>query len=232
MVQKPDQFDFLAYLAQISDHENGSDKTESGRIPSLNELSEQVGVSIASLREQLGVARALGLVEVRPKTGIRRLPYRFAPAVTESLTYAIARDRKYFDDYSDLRKHIEADFWYQAIPELTEEDKLYLNELIDKAWTKLNGNPVRLPHQEHRELHLCIFSRLDNIFVQGLLEAYWDAYEEVGLNRYEELDYLKKVWEYHRKIVANIISEDYEAGHRLLLEHMDLINYREPIIKS
>ena len=61
--------EFLRYLASHPEAENG--------LPSLNKLSEDLGISLAALREQLEVARALGLVEVRPRTGTRRLPFSF-----------------------------------------------------------------------------------------------------------------------------------------------------------
>ena len=54
----PDISEFLRYLATNEEAESG--------LPTLNELSEELGVSLASLREQLEVARALGLVEVKP----------------------------------------------------------------------------------------------------------------------------------------------------------------------
>jgi hypothetical protein len=63
--------EFLRYLAQHGD-------TNGQQLPALNDLSRELGVSIASLREQLEVARALGLVEVRPRTAQVRQPY---PAV-------------------------------------------------------------------------------------------------------------------------------------------------------
>ena len=72
-----EQSAFLQYLTERTD-------AEGDRLPPLSELSQQLGVSIASLREQLEVARTLGVVEVRPKVGIRRLPYRFKPAVLTS----------------------------------------------------------------------------------------------------------------------------------------------------
>ena len=55
--------------------------------------------------------------------------------------------------------------------------------LIERALEKLRGTPVQVPHEEHRKLHLMIYSRLDNPFVTGILEAYWDAYEAVGFKR-------------------------------------------------
>ncbi|MDH5506691.1 MAG: FCD domain-containing protein [Anaerolineae bacterium] len=225
MARKQPNFDLLAYLAASSGEHNGYDEPD--RIPPLNELSKSYGVSIASLREQLEVARALGIVEVRPRTGIRRLEYTFAPAVHESLSYAIALDRENFEKYSDLRKHIETAYWHQAVAALTDEDRVELDELVEHAWSKLHGDPVQIPHQEHRQLHLTIYRRLDNPFVVGMLEAYWDAYEQIGLNRFEGLEYLESVWAYHRRMVAAIVAADYDSGYQALIEHMELI-YRRP----
>jgi DNA-binding FadR family transcriptional regulator len=213
------KFDFLAYLS--SDHK----EEENGecRIPPLSKLSKEQGISIAALREQLGVARAFGFVDVQPRIGIHRLPYNFTPAVRTSLSYAISLDRKYFEDFSNLRRHIEADYWFEAVERLTEDDIKHLQQLVESAWRKLENPSPQLPHQEHRELHLTIYGRIDNVFVNGLLEAYWDAYEAVGYNRYTELDYLKSVWHFHQKIVDAIAAKDYKSGYMLLLEHMDLL---------
>ena len=96
--------EFLNFL--ISQCDSGND-----RVPSLKELIQKLGVSVTSLREQLEGARVLGVVEVKPKTGIRRVPYRFQPAIRQSLSFAIAEDPKNFTLYSDLRRHIEAAYW-------------------------------------------------------------------------------------------------------------------------
>lgn len=229
MLRKQRPFDFLEYLANGS-AENGH--AVGDRLPSLQELSEEQGVSISVLREQLRVARALGLVEVRPRTGIRRLPYSFTPAVTESLYYAIARERGRFDQFADVRKHLEQAYWREAVSSLTSEDHAKLRQLVDQAFDKLRNEPVRLPHPEHRELHLTIFRHLQNPFVIGLLESYWEAYEEVGLSRYEGLAYLEEVWSYHRRIVEAIIAGDIEASHAALVEHFELIDQRPRVAET
>jgi DNA-binding FadR family transcriptional regulator len=213
------KFDLLKYLSS----QRISSNPDKCSIKSLKELSEEHGVSIAMLREQLSVARALGLVEVKPGTGIQSLPYRFAPAIQASLSYALSLDRNYFSQISSLRRNIEKVYWFDAVEKLTDEDIDKLNALVEKAWNKLKSSPPRLPHAEHRALHLTIYGRVENAFVVGLLEAYWDAYEQVGLNQYTKLEYLKAVWNYHRKIVQAISSGDYELGYKYLLEHMDLL---------
>src|SRR5574339_386352 len=215
----PDISEFLRYLAAHEEIENG--------LPSLKKLSQELGVSLASLREQLEVARALGLVEVKPRLGTRRRTYSFTPAVRQSLGYALALNDGHFQKYSDLRNHIESAFWYEAVQELTAEDKRELQNLVARAWTKLRGTPTQVPHEEHCSLHLMIYSRLENPFVTGILEAYWDAYEAVGLNVFAGgYEYLEEVWRYHQQMVDSICNGNFEAGYEALVRHTDLLYHR------
>ena len=215
----PEISEFLRYLASHPEAESS--------LPSLNELSRELGISVAGLREQLEVARALGLVEVRPRTGTRRLAYSFAPAVKQSLMYALALNQSYFQKYSELRTHIENAYWDEAVALLTEDDKFELQNIITHAFDKLRGSPAQVPHEEHRKLHLLIYSRLNNPFVAGLLEGYWEAYESVGLNMYAGgMDYLEEVWGYHQIMVESICDGNYAAGREALVKHIDLFAHR------
>lgn len=216
----PDISEFMHYLATHSEADED--------FPSLKELSVELGVSLASLREQLEVARALGLVEVRPRLGTRRRAYSFTPAVRQSLRYALALDDVHFRKYAELRNHIEAAFWYKAVETLTEGDHRDLETLVRRAWEKLRGSPIQVPHEEHRNLHLWIYRRLENPFVTGILEAYWDAYETVGLNVFAgDYEYLQEVWRYHQKMVEAICNGDTQAGYDALVAHTDLL-YQRP----
>jgi DNA-binding FadR family transcriptional regulator len=198
------------------------------RLPSLEELSDRLGISTGKLREQLEVARAMGLVEVRPRTGIRLAEYNFLPAVRFSLMYALASDPSQFEAFGHLRSQVEAAFWHQAVGLLTADDLQHLRGLIASAWARLNGQPIQIPHAEHRELHLTIFRHLNNPFVKGLLEAYWEAYEAVGLSLFSDYQYLREVWTYHEAIVDALEAGDVNEGHRLLLLHTTLLRHREP----
>jgi DNA-binding FadR family transcriptional regulator len=208
--------EFLRYLA-----DNAGKPGE--RLPSIPDLADQLGISIGKLREQLEVARVLGMVEVRPKTGIRTNSYSFTSGLRTSLMFALAVDPSYFEHYGVLRNHIEACFWHEAVGLLTPKDIEHLQQLVDTAWEKLQGDPIQIPHEEHRELHLRIFARLENPFVLGLLEAYWEGYEAVGLNVYADYAYLCEVWEYHQSMVQAICDGEYEAGYQALVEHTGLL---------
>src|SRR6266498_792732 len=216
----PDISEFMRYLATHDEAERG--------LPPLKDLSEQLGLSLATLREQLEVARALGLVEVRQKLGTKRRDYSFTPAVRQILRFALALDDDHFRKYSELRNHVEAAFWYEAVEKLTSEDKQELQLLVQRSVEKLDRTPIQVPHEEHRKFHLLIYSRIENPFVTGILEAYWDAYETVGLNVFAGgYEYLQEVWRYHESMVEAICSGDYKAGHEALIAHTDLL-YQRP----
>ena len=218
-------FDFL--VTSILEGDNDTD-----RIPSLSTLSKELGVSVARLREQLEVAKALGFVEVRPRTGIRRLPYSFTPAIWQSLSFVIAIEPDQFMSFAVLRRQIELAFWNQAVQSLTNQDLVILKDLMKRAFQKLNGTPIRIPHTEHKQLHLTIYSRLNNPFVLGILEAFWEAYEAVRLNLYSEYNYLLEVWNYHQQMVDAICSGNFDAGYRALLEHTDLLYHHPEAMNS
>lgn len=217
MILSKIESDFLCYLLE-SDIEPGE------RLPSLADLSDEIGVSMGKLREQLEVARTMGLVEASPRRGITRLEYDFGPAVRLSLLMALGLDPQSFQAFGALRLHLEASFWDEAVVLLTPDDVAHLQGLVESALHQLRQPYIRIPHQEHRELHLTIFKRLQNPFVKGLLDAYWEAYEAAELNTYADYEYLLTVWQYHENIVDAIARQDYECGKRLLIEHMSLLN--------
>jgi DNA-binding FadR family transcriptional regulator len=207
--------EFMRYLAAHPAAGNG--------LPPLTELSLELGISVATLREQLEVARALGLVDVRPRIGIRRLPYSFLPTIRHSLAYAMNLDSSHFLAFSDLRRHLEDAYWHEAVQKLTPEDHASLQDLLQRAENKLNGTPIQIPHEEHKKLHLTIFRHIDNLYVSGILEAYWEAYEAIGLNVYNDINYLQEVWQYHRQMIEAISSKKFDEGHKALVKHTDLI---------
>jgi DNA-binding FadR family transcriptional regulator len=153
---------FLKYLVEI-------DAVPGVRLPALSDISGELGISIGKLREELEVARSLGLVSVRT------------------------------------------------------EDKFRLRKLVNQAWDKLRGEPIHIPNSEHRQLHLTIFGRLENPFVQGILAAYWDAYEASELTRFASYAYWVKVWTYHEQIVEALCNNNFEKSRQLLVEHFSLL---------
>ncbi len=193
------------------------------RLPTLSEIGSELGMSVGKLREQLEVARCFGLVSVRPRVGIVREEFDFATAVLTSVLFGLGSGEANFNQFSQIRQSIEQNFWHEAVSLLTDEDKAKLEQLVAQAWEKLRGTPIHVPNNEHRQFHLTIFSRLQNPFVQGILEAYWDAYEASETTRFVTYQYWVDVWTFHQKIVEALSQNELEQGRQLLVEHFSLL---------
>ena len=201
-------------------------KDPHSEIPPIQKLSSELGVSTACLREQMELAKNLGIITTQPRKGIAILPYQFKPAVEKSLYYAINLDLKYFHQFSELRNHLERAYFIESARLLDANSIDELKLFVDLAQTKLKGFPVQIPHQEHRNYHLTFFKPLKNVFLTGFLESYWDMYEQVGLDLYNNLEYLINVWDYHRRIIKEIEAGEFDNAERLLIAHMELIDMR------
>jgi DNA-binding FadR family transcriptional regulator len=207
---------FLRYLID-------NDVPPGQRLPALNDISLEMGISVGKLREQMEVARKMGLVSVRPRLGIQREPFEFSQMLLDGVLFGVATGEANFEQFNQLRQVVEAGFWDQAVDLLTAEDKERLRVLVIRAWDKLRGEPIHLPNGEHRELHLTIFGRLENPFVRGVLEAYWQAYEASEMTRFASYAYWTEVWTYHEKIVEALCNNEFALGRRLLVEHFSLL---------
>lgn len=207
---------FLQYLAKQA-------SCGTNRIPSLTELSKELGISVASLREQLEIARVLGFVEVKPKTGIKWLPYNFESSILVSSTYAIELSQSYFDQFRDLRNHLESIYFYEAVALLTPDDLSQMFNIIGEAEKKIGSIPSKTPHIEHRDWHLILFSHVENVFLKGILSVYWEIYKKQGYSVVSDETYLRNVWLYHRKITDYLAIAEYSSAYQAFLEHKDLI---------
>ncbi len=211
---------FLDYLIEFN-------KSQNHDIPSIQEISEDLGISTATLREQMELAKNLGFITAQPRKGVELLPYKFTPAASKSLYYAVNLDYAYFFQYSEVRSHLEKAYFLESVEQLSVEDLHKIHRFVEIAVEKLNGDPIRIPHEEHRSYHLSFYAHQQNVFLIGILEAYWDVYEHMGLNLYTDLDYLKNVWAYHEKIINLCIDGHIKDAYELLGKHMEFIYERK-----
>ena len=72
-----------------------------------------------------------------------------------------------------------------------------------------------------------IYEKLNNVFVKGLLESYWDVYELIGLDLFTDIAYLENVWLFHEKIINAIRRKEFPEAYLLLNDHMELIYERK-----
>lgn len=228
MPQNQLPYDILQYIVDVDESRPEHERGQEIKLPPMDELAQTMGVSRGKLREELVAAQAYGIVEMRPGDGTYILPFSFYPPTQTLILYAIERDRRYFDQFYRMRVELETAFWDRAVSNLTQEDKEKLQHIVECAERKLKGTPVEIPHSEHRDFHVLIFGKLENEFVQGILMAYWDAYEAVGLHRYFDLSYYETMWASHRAMAEAIVAGNYDEGKRILVEHATMLQDRLP----
>jgi len=205
----------LSYLA--------SNAKEGKSIPSIAQLSEDLGLSTSAVREQLEVARQLELVEIKTKTGIQTSSFSAAPAICLAYHYGLEMQPDLIWDLLSVRQHLELAYWQEAVVNLSKKDVEYLAEIIDAAFSKINGDPVTIPVEEHKEFHLSIYRPLNNSFLLGILESYWNISQESGIHNLIDKNYLQNVWTYHRKIQQAIATKEYDLGFQALKTHFELV---------
>jgi GntR family transcriptional repressor for pyruvate dehydrogenase complex len=199
---------------------------EPAKLPPTDDLIRELGISRGKLREELLAAQAYGVVEMRPGDGTYVRPFEFYTAAQTLVLYSIACDWKNFECFYELRVQLELGFWEEAVSCLDQADKAQLTLILEQSERKLGGKLVEIPHREHRDFHLLIYSHLKNKFVRDLQRAYWDAYEAVGLHRYFDLSYYKQMWRSHKKIVEAILANRYQEGKDILAAHFTLLDSR------
>ena len=205
----------LSYLANSA--------KEGKSIPSIAQLSNDLGLSTSSLREQLEVARQLEFVEVKTRTGIQTSTFSAAPAICLAYRYGLEVEPDMIWDILSVRQHLELSYWQEAVVHLTKKDVGYLNEIIESAFRKINNQPVVIPIEEHKEFHLSIYRSLNNSFLNSLLEAYWQIYQETDVRVYSDKTYLESIWAYHRKVQQAIASKEYDLGYQALMTHFEIV---------
>ena len=130
---------FLRYLID-------NDIPPGQRLPAMNDISLEMGISVGKLREQMEVARKMGLVSARPRLGIQREPFEFSKIILDGVLFGLATGEANFEQFSQLRQIVETGFWDQAVELLTVTDKERLRSLIAQAWEQLRGEPIHLPN--------------------------------------------------------------------------------------
>lgn len=213
-------------LQYIVDNDLAGCIDDTTKLPAMGTLAKELGVSRGKLREDMITAQAFGVIDMRPGDGTYIRPFDFYSAIRPLVLYSVICDCQNFDRFYRLRAQLEVAFWEQAVSMLEGSDMDELERVLVSAEQRLGGRPVEIPHKEHREFHLLVFGRLGNPFVQGLLKAYWDAYEAVGLHRYFDLSYYERMWSSHKAMVHAIRAGQIQEGRDVLIQHFTLLEDR------
>jgi DNA-binding GntR family transcriptional regulator len=126
-----------------------------------NKLADELGVSMAPVREALKGLEAEGLVTIQPRRG--------AFVVEVSIS---DMDELYF-----TRQLIEGEAMYLAVPRLTEADFADLQGMIDTMRAATAKEDISTYIAYNRHFHLRIYAALDNQHLLQVIQMLWERSE-------------------------------------------------------
>jgi DNA-binding FadR family transcriptional regulator len=188
-------------------------------IPSEQVLAQELNVGRPALREGLRALETLGIV--RGRQGARRVLHSFdlAPLVRH-LTTSLAPTPESVHELLEVRRVLEVSFFPHVMSLFTREDIARLRFLADKMTEKAARGEVFL--KEDADFHAALFARIHNRVLTGLLEAFWELFEETSSETTTGSD-LPATARSHAQIVDAIESGDAAlAAHQLNSHFFDV----------
>lgn len=188
------------------------------RLPIERELSEQLGISRASVRQALTGLAAIGLVESRPGDG---------SYVTERRTdFTWQLDAASALEILEGRRAVESGTARLAALRRTDDDLEQLTEIVRTMDEQVDEgvHPVDTDRQFHRSIavasHNPVLLQAMDALVEQMKGPEWHRIKLWGLRGEEQTDRIQRQ---HRQILAAIRDQDERLAEKLLQEHIDRI---------
>ena len=203
------------------------------KLPSERELSEQMGVSRTSIREDIRVLETMGVVESRQGEG-NFICSNVNKSLIEPLSLIFKLNNGNWEDVIELRQALELETVKFASKRVTKEEADEMKFIINKMEEEINNQNrneilVNLDQKFHNKIASisknylieCLFLTSSNLF-----EEFIDDARRKIVNKYSDERVLLNQ---HKEIYNAIISNDSNLAYKKMEEHMNLIkeNYKE-----
>lgn len=193
-------------------------------LPTEQELLEELGVGRNSIREALKVLEALGILEIRHGFGTF-VGGQALTAMTRGLSFrgrlALHHGGREALELVEVREALEAGLLRSVIPLMTDEHLATIKAAYDDMESSVREGRW---HAKYDQLfHASIFAPLGNDLLSGLLDVFWQVYnniaallDEVAPMTQGETDELLDA---HRQLYLAIEARDVDLSVTLMREH-------------
>ena len=196
-----------------------ADATQEPRLPPERVLSEQLGVSRASLREALSALNELGVLESRGKAKYARTARARAALVAR--VAATEPEQELITDPIEVRRMLEPEVAARAAERVTERG---LSEL--DGWLRLMDEAASRGErfiEYDSAFHVSIARATGNHTLVQLIAALTDALRESRERSFEPAEAVERALEDHRLILAALHARDPGAAREAMRQHLDHI---------
>lgn len=140
------------------------------RLPTEEQMAEQLGVSRTALREALRGMEALDIIAVQQGVGRVVLPFSFQPLL-EKLSYGFIFHNTTILQIMEIRQSLDAFFIEAAIHHLEEEDLGKLSKLVDEMQSRTMAG-LDMDETDY-DFHKLLYERCGNPLALQLFEVAW-----------------------------------------------------------
>lgn len=197
-----------------------SNLKEGDKLPSHEELAQQLGVSKASLREGLQKLSAMGVVEIKHGLGtIVALPQ--VSHYLKILSPRLITTGSTLSDLFEARKCIEEATVAQAIAKGDEADINDLQDLVSDMKRALNAGDTESFLRKDVEFHNRIAKAGKNKVLLEILNVINELlyFQENLTHRIPGA--IERAYDFHKKIFRAIRERDLQKAHSLMAEHIE-----------
>jgi len=209
---------YEAAMNQLVTLIEGGTVSPGDRLPTERELSDQLGISRASVRQALTGLAAMGLVESRPGYGTF--------VTNRSADYTWQLDAASALEILESRRAIESGTARLAALRRTDEDLAHLCEIVDTMTEQVDEgvHPVDTDREFHRSIavasHNSVLLQAMEALADQMSGPEWHRMKLWGLSGEKQT---RRIQDQHRLILDAIRARDEKRAETLMQEHLDRI---------
>lgn len=191
------------------------------RLPSIRELSEQLGVGQSTIREAIGSLKTIGLVSIRHGEGtfvtafnrkdILNMFDAFRPINNEDISYLL-----------ELRKIIETGAVRLAAERRSEQDLQIMQTALTEMEQALREGKVA--HDADWRFHYTIANASQNPFLESVMRSMSETMEKIikaGLDKlHTTKENPKRFYEQHLDIYDAISNQNTKRAEEAMIYHL------------
>ncbi|KWK45143.1 GntR family transcriptional regulator [Burkholderia stagnalis] len=184
-------------------------------LPAQRQLSEELEISRASLREALSTLEALGMLRIRAGKGV----YVESAQATASHAWRFAEQSSPPDTYQ-MRYALEGFAARMAARVVTDDDIAWFEDNLAELHVALTENALDDASQLDFEFHMRIVNVAGNAAIESILRSSADIMKESQRMPFYRRELLFSTWHEHRAIVDALIARDPAAAGAAIEAHI------------
>ncbi|GMA15144.1 FadR family transcriptional regulator (plasmid) [Deinococcus metallilatus] len=192
-------------------------------LPPEAQLARDMGMSRLSLREGVKSLEALGILEAKQGEGIYVKAFTF-DSIFENLPYSFATDGKSLRDLLQVRTALEEGLIGMVAGRATPEQLDHLERLARQMLQKAQAGETF--EDEDREFHLALYEPLQNLFLNRLVELFWEVFRRLHGSANVTAWHLEQTAHDHLAILNALRARDHQRITEAMHAHFQQIHAR------